>query len=82
MRSLGIELTKVDLGHYEVRHENGVKMGEFLMGDDGYYTFWPELRAGYWDQMILASLVQKLKELNDPWDQQIQAEQWTLHPSP
>jgi hypothetical protein len=58
-------------GVYEILYENGVKVGEFIIGDDGYYGFWPELRPGYWTEYILQALATKLGELNKPYDDQV-----------
>lgn len=57
----------------EVFYENGVHLGDFVINDDGYWVFFPELKGGYWDEYILQLLADKLKEINEPWDKEIQA---------
>lgn len=53
--------------------ENGVYLGEVIADVDGYYKFWPETRGGgYWDEYLLRSVADHLKELNAAWDEQIQ----------
>ena len=51
----------------------GIKMGEILMSEDGYYNFWPDLhRGGYWPSYILRMLADRVDEMNKPWDEEIQ----------
>jgi hypothetical protein len=61
-------------GNYNlnVYYENGVKIGEILQKDDGYYDFWPELRGGCWSGPVLQRIAEKLKVLNGPWEKQIE----------
>ena len=47
---------------------NGVKMGEAIQAEDGFFKFFPESRGGYWDEGTLQYVIDKLKELNKPWD--------------
>lgn len=63
-----ISLSKLTDGVYNVFHENGVKIGQFLMKEDGYYDFWPESGAGYWPAYILRELADKLDVLNKDWE--------------
>lgn len=59
---------------YNVIHENGVYMGTFEAGDDGYYVFWPTFRQGYWPAYMLTALGNALDELNKDWDEKVQRE--------
>lgn len=63
---------------YDVYAYNGHKMGNFLMKEDGYYDFWPDLGGGYWPGYMLRALADALDELNYEWDKQIR-EDLTLH---
>ena len=57
--------------YYLVQWQNGVYLGEFGPGDDGFYIFWPEDRSGGWDENLLRALADKLRELNLPWKEEI-----------
>ena len=52
----------------EIFWTNGVLMGEAIQDVDGYFKFFPEHRGGYWDEDTLQYVLNKLKELNKPWD--------------
>lgn len=56
----------------KVNHENGTYLGDFIMKEDGYYDFWPELRGGYWPSYLLRELANALDLLNEEWDKTIQ----------
>lgn len=57
---------------YKVYYENGVYIGDFLVGDDGFYYWWPEFKSGCLDEGFLLDVYNNLKELNKEWDAQIQ----------
>lgn len=58
---------------YDVWWPNGAYIGQFLLGDDGYYNYWPEAyKGGYYDEGFLYAIADQLKELNREWDQQVQ----------
>lgn len=59
---------------YVVTHDNGTPVGELYQEVDGYYVFHPIHRQGYWDEMSLRQIVDKMQELNAPWDAQVQAD--------
>jgi hypothetical protein len=50
---------------------NGVKIGQILAKEDGYYDFWPELGGGYWPAYLLRAIADMLDTMNKPWDDQI-----------
>jgi hypothetical protein len=53
--------------------KNGVPVGEILMGDDGYYDWWPCFdRGGCLTEGFLLAMYNTLHELNKAWDEQIQ----------
>ena len=53
--------------------ENGVKIGEIFAKEDGFCDFWPEEgNNGYWSYWLLEEIVELLKELNEPWEKQIE----------
>lgn len=64
----------------ELFYENGVKLGEVLCNEDGYYDFWPELRGGYWSAPVLRQIADLLDAKNQLWDEQVQKDEriWTL----
>jgi hypothetical protein len=54
---------------YNIFHSNGIKIGELLQSEDGYYNFWPEsYNGGYWPGYILAEIARACDILNAPWD--------------
>lgn len=58
-----------------VSANNGVKAGEILMGDDGFYQFWPDTsRAGYWPSYAMRGIADKVDSLNAAWEKQIEKE--------
>jgi hypothetical protein len=50
---------------------NGVKIGQILAKEDGYYDFWPEHNGGYWPAYMLRAIADMLDTMNKPWDDQI-----------
>lgn len=51
--------------------QNGVKMGQILRKEDGFYDFWPELRGGYWPAYVLRAIADMLDDMNKEWHEQI-----------
>jgi hypothetical protein len=48
-------------------------MGDLIVGDDGYYAWWPTTNiSGYIDSWVLRELADKLDELNKKWDDIVQ----------
>lgn len=45
-------------------------IGELLVGDDGFWRFWPE-RKGTWEADNLRSIADKLEELNKTWKEDV-----------
>jgi len=66
-----LSLEKVNNNEYNVIHENGTQIGEFLKKEDGYFDFWPKLGGGYWRSCILRDLANHLDALNKEWDDEI-----------
>lgn len=64
---------KNQYGTILVHYPNNVFMGDMIIGDDGYYAWWPneDLRAGYIPSWVLRELADKLDELNKDWDEQL-----------
>lgn len=57
---------------YIVRYkENGIKLGEILPKEDGYFDFWPDLNGGYWPSYMLRTIADKIDELNKPWNDEV-----------
>ena len=59
-------------GVYHAYHDNGVKLGEILMAEDGYYVFFSDdSKRGFWEAYILRQIADRLDEINKPWDDQV-----------
>lgn len=62
--------------YFEVEFYNGCYVGDLVMGDDGYYAWWPSEppsgRHGFIEQGVLKELYDKLYELNKEWDEIVQ----------
>lgn len=72
-RSL-VTLVDVKPGLKNINAYNGVNIGEFLTGDDGYWAWWPKNdQVGYWEAHMLLAIAAALDELNKPWDDHINA---------
>ncbi|MEO5344672.1 MAG: hypothetical protein H7842_15395 [Gammaproteobacteria bacterium SHHR-1] len=63
--------TKREQGGYAVTYRNGVDMGALEMDVDGYYKYWPEQRAGYWDAPPMRAIADLLDHVNAEWDAQV-----------
>lgn len=59
-------------GGYQVYYENGVYLGDILTDVDGFYYYWPELRGGSWASIVMRLIADKLDELNQPWEEEIE----------
>ena len=69
-----IKFDKIKVGVYHVIAYNGVKFGEFLCKEDGYYDWWVDTgptKGGYLSAEILHILAAKLDEIKKEWDEQI-----------
>lgn len=45
--------------------------GDFVMGDDGFVVFWPEVQRGAFEAWHLRVLADELDKRNAPWMAQI-----------
>lgn len=45
----------------------------FVVGDDGYYIYWPTGNGGAYDANCLRIIADELDRLNEPWDAEIKA---------
>ena len=59
---------------YKVYYENGIYIGDFMIGDDGYYYYWPEHHDGCLDSYHLFDIHQNLEALNKEWNEIVQKE--------
>lgn len=66
-----IKLTP-SISGFEVAYNNGVMVGRFELGDDGYFTYWPLLRPGCWPSEFMREIADTLDDLNKEWDAQVQ----------
>lgn len=65
----------VDKGWKSLQTASGVEIGQLLMGDDGYWQWWPTLdRSGYIPTYMLRAIADCVDELNKEWDEQLKPE--------
>jgi hypothetical protein len=69
-----VTFTKQSENDYLVVFENGVILGHLLKEVDGYFVFYPELRGGFWESLIMRILADKMDDLNRDWDEIVQRE--------
>lgn len=56
-------------------YSNGVHIGEYELGEDGYYVFYPDsTKGGYWNENILFYVLLQLRRLNLEWDTQFKTD--------
>lgn len=67
-----IKFTKQDNDVYKLTFYTGIEMGEFYKEIDGYYVYWPIQRNGFWESYVLRIIADKLDELNEPYDKEVQ----------
>ena len=59
----------------KAHYSNGVFIGDYEMGDDGYYVFFPNKESGgYWNENLLMYILLQLRRLNLEWDTQIRTD--------
>jgi len=56
---------------YHLETNNGSLVGKIEPADDGFLYFWPELRAGFWSEELMRDIADKLKELNKPYNDEL-----------
>ena len=66
-----IELKPANSGGYRAYWENGQYIGDVFQGDDGYYAWWPTQNGGCYSQYFLWSMSERLKMLNEKWNQEV-----------
>ena len=66
-----MKTTKIDEHAFDAFAENGVKIGQILREVDGFFVFYPEQHGGFWPAHMLREVSNKLYELNEPWEKQI-----------
>lgn len=68
-----IKLTKFSEHRYSVNLSNGRFIGYFERDNDGYFYWWPDLKAtdGCWDVSLILELAEKLKEVNEPYEEEL-----------
>lgn len=52
---------------------SGQQVGEIVMLEDGFYYFFPtkEFHGGYWPTWVLQVIIDKIKELDTPYEEEI-----------
>lgn len=68
-----IKLTKLSNDQYRVNLSNSKFIGYFERDVDGYFYWWPEIKSedGCWSADSLIELANKLKELNTPYEKEL-----------
>ena len=62
-----------DTRNYNIRVNNKFA-GTLEPKEDGYWDWYPDLRPGYIPSWVLHAIANKLDEINQDWDSQIQKE--------
>lgn len=65
-------MTLIKIEQNKVFYRNGVLLGDIEVGEDGYYVYWPILKAGYWTAEPMREIADYLDEMNKDWDKQVQ----------
>jgi len=67
------KLTYTPIGSYKSFNVSfkSLSLGELIINDYGYYAWYPCQGYGYLDAWALKDIVNKLDELNEPWDNKI-----------
>lgn len=60
-------------GVFIVSAPNGVKAGEIIMMEDGFYQFWPESRGGYWPTWVMRQIADKVDLMNEKWSREVES---------
>ena len=61
-------------GGFMVYWENDVYVGDIIVGDDGYFAYWPAKKNGYATSYFLRAIADKLDELNEKWDKIVRSD--------
>ena len=63
-----VSAIKMTDGDFCVYFQNGVPLGTFEMGDDGFYEFWIDRsRSGYLTAYVLRGIADCLDRVNQAW---------------
>jgi len=73
-RVRGMQYEHDPCGIVSVHAQNGAYAGEIIMGDDGYYEFWPHQRGGYWPSWAMRDIADKVDSMNAEWDAKVRQE--------
>jgi hypothetical protein len=67
-----ISLKDASEGCKDVFAYNGVDIGQLIVGDDGFWVYWPDSkRQGFWASHMMRALADAMDELNKPWEDEI-----------
>jgi hypothetical protein len=64
-----ITLVKISDGKYEVKGDNGVYLGDFIMDVDGFFYFRYGEGGGLWTSHVIRSISDELDKLNKDWEE-------------
>ncbi len=56
------------------KYTNGVEIGEYIAGDDGYYMFFPNGNGGGWNETVLFYVLLQIRRLNLEFDTQLRTD--------
>ena len=60
---------------YDVFFQNGSLLGEFILDESGYFSFWQdETKRGCWSGYVLRALADSLDQINMEWDVRVHKE--------
>ncbi len=66
-----VKAIKKDNGTFDIVYYNGVNLGTFEYGADGYLYYWPLLKSGCWASQPMREIANLLDSLNDKWDKEV-----------
>lgn len=67
----GMRFERNDVGVVIVSAPNGVKAGEIIMMEDGYWQFWPDAKGGYWPAWSMRQIADEVNSMNEAWDAEV-----------
>lgn len=68
----GMVFNRNDAGVVIVSAPNGVKAGEIIMMEDGYWQFWPDAKGGYWPAWSMRQIADEVDSMNEAWDAEVE----------
>jgi hypothetical protein len=67
-----LNFNRTQPGRVEIHHDNGINCGDLIVGSDVLWAWWPPAeRTGCWPDYAIKEIYDKLRELNEPVERQI-----------